>query len=160
METNQDNPQEEIKPDLVAEYHDDIRQIELEGYELGVKKARNALFWTAGLLVIWQIIAIARAEGDFDIEPMLYLLPFVIGFVILGIWTKKKPYTAIIIGLCLFLAHWLLVIVTNVMYGDGLNVAQAIFGGIIVRIIILVNLIRPLKDAKQLQAAKEEKGVI
>ncbi|MGG9964686.1 hypothetical protein [Ferruginibacter sp. SUN106] len=157
MEINQNNPPEEIKHDQIAAYHDDIRQIELEGYELGVKKARNALFWTAGLLLIWQIIAAVRAEGEFVLEPFLFLAPFIIGFVILGIWTKRKPHTAIIIGLCLFIAHWVLVIVTNFMYVDDISIAQAFLGGIVVRIIILINLIRPLKDAKQLQIAKEEK---
>jgi hypothetical protein len=43
------------------------------------------------------------------------------------------------------------------MYGDQINILKALFGGIIVRIIILINLIRPLKDAKQLQSAKEGK---
>ncbi len=157
MESNQDKPEEQIQQDQIAEYHADIRQIELEGYELGVKKARNALFWTAALLLIWQAIAIARQEGDFETETLLYLAPFIIGFIILGVWTKHKPYTAIVIGLCLFIAHWALVIVTNVMYGDQINILKALFGGIIVRIIILVNLIRPLKDAKQLQFAKEGK---
>jgi ABC-type antimicrobial peptide transport system permease subunit len=97
MELNQDKPHEEIQQDQIAEYHADIRQIELEGYELGVKKARNALFWTAALLVIWQVIAIARQEGDFETETLLYLVPFIIGFIILGVWTKHKPYTAIVI---------------------------------------------------------------
>ena len=131
----------------------------MEGYELGVKKARNSLFWTAGLLLIWQIIGAVRSEGAFVIENFLYLAPFVIGFIILGIWTKQKPYTAIIIGICLFIANWLFVIITNVMFGDGMSVLQAVLGGIVVRIIILVNLIRPLKDAKQLQEAKEEKTI-
>jgi hypothetical protein len=45
------------------------------------------------------------------------------------------------------------------MYGDQINILKALFGGIIVRIIILVNLIRPLKDAKQLQLAKEGKTI-
>lgn len=44
MKLNQNKPHEEIQQDQIADYHADIRQIELEGYELGVKKARNALF--------------------------------------------------------------------------------------------------------------------
>lgn len=32
------------KSNQISDYHDEIRQIELEGHELGVKKARNALF--------------------------------------------------------------------------------------------------------------------
>jgi hypothetical protein len=158
METSEHTGNEENAQNKIAEYHDGIRQIELEGYELGVKKARNALFWTAGLLLFWQLIASARAEGDFDIEPYFYLTPFIIAFVILGIWTKHKPYTSIVIGLCLFIVHWLLVIVLNFMYGDDMSIFKALLGGIIVRIVILVNLIRPLKDAKQLQTAKEEKA--
>jgi hypothetical protein len=47
MEPNQEKVQDQI-----ADYHADINQIHLEGYELGVKKARNALFWAAGLILL------------------------------------------------------------------------------------------------------------
>ena len=158
METNQDNPQEEVQQNQIAEYHDDIKQIELEGYELRVKKARNALFWAGAIILIWEVIAMAIAGVGFPIEAFLIIAPFVIGFVLLGIWTKYKPYTAIIIGICLFFAYWALLVYVNVMYGDGgMDIFKAIIGGWWIKLLILVNLFRPLKDAKELQRAKEEK---
>jgi hypothetical protein len=157
METNQDDPQEEVQQNQIAEYHDDIKQIELEGYELRVRRARNALFWAAGIILVWEIIALAIAGVGFPPEAFLIIAPFVIGFVLLGIWTKYKPYTAIIIGICLFFAYWALVVFVNVMYGDGVDIFKAVISAWWVKLLILVNLFRPLKDAKELQQAKEEK---
>jgi len=156
METNQGNPPEEIQQNQIAEYHDDIKQIELEGYELGVRKARNALFWSAAIILVWQVIAVAIAGVDFSMEVFLIIAPFVIGFVLLGIWTKYKPYTAIVIGIILFFAYWAMLVYLNVSYG-GIAILKAIISGWLIKLIILVNLFRPLKDAKELQKAKDEK---
>ena len=157
MEPGQNLPQEESQLNQIAEYHDDIRKIELEGYELGVKKARNALFWSAAILLIWQVLAIAISGAEFTPEVFVIIIPFVIGFILLGVWTKHKPYTAIIIGICLFFAYWALVVITNVMYSDGEGIFKSIIGGWWIKLIILINLFRPLKDAKELQQAKDEK---
>jgi len=158
METNQGNPPEEVQQNQIAEFHDDIKQIELEGYELRVRKARNALFWAGGIILIWEVIALAIAGVGFSMEAFLIIAPFVIGFVLLGIWTKYKPYTAIIIGIILFFGYWAFVVAVHVMYGSGeMDVFKAVISGWWIKLIILVNLFRPLKDAKELQKAKEEK---
>jgi len=157
MEPNQDIPQDDIQQNQIAEFHDDIKQIELEGYELRVRKARNALFWAGGIILVWELIAMAIAGVEFTFEAFLIIAPFVIGFVLLGIWTKRKPYTAIIIGICLFFGYWAFVVWANVMYGDGVDIFKAVISGWWVKLIILVNLFRPLQDAKELQRAKDEK---
>ncbi len=158
METNQDNPHEEVQQNQIAEYHDDIKQIELEGYELRVRKARNALFWAGGIIAVWEVAAMFIAGAEFSLEFFLIVAPFVIGFVLLGIWTKYKPYTAIIVGILLFFGYWAFVVVIHVMYGTGeMDIVKAVLGGWWVKLIILINLFRPLKDAKELQKAKEEK---
>lgn len=140
----------------VAEYHDQIRKIELEGYELVVKKARTALFWAGGLIVFWELVGIFREGGSPDPIGMGIMLAIAGTFVGLALWTKKKPYTAIILGLVAFLAHWLFAIIINGYLYGGEGILKGIIGGIIIRIFILVALIRPLKDAKELQRAREE----
>ena len=159
MEINQDKPQEENIQDQIADYHADINQIELEGYELRVKKARNALFWAAGLILAGEVFVYVRTGAE--VEPIgVSIIAVIVGtFIALALWTKKKPYTAILSGIIAFILYILLVTVIN-GYADGAEgVFKALFGGILVKILIFVALIRPLQDAKELQKIKEEKEI-
>jgi hypothetical protein len=109
-----------------------------------------------GLIFFWEMIAMFRAgEG---VEPVSLVFAVVIGgaFVALGFWTRKKPYSAIVSGLAVFIAYLALVVVVNGMVEGGVGVLKALLGGIIVKIIILVNLILPIKDAKELQEARKQ----
>ena len=45
--TNNPDPQQ----DVIADYANSVKQIEIEAYERTVRKARNALFWAGGLIV-------------------------------------------------------------------------------------------------------------
>ncbi len=77
-------------------------------------------------------------------------------FVALGFFTKSKPYTAIILGLIAFV---LIIGFSATIYGlreGSAGVVKALFGGIIVKILIFISLVRPLKDAKELQQLKNE----
>ncbi|MBK7884648.1 MAG: hypothetical protein IPJ81_13345 [Chitinophagaceae bacterium] len=144
----------------IAEFHDQIREIELEGYELRVKKARNALFWAAGLIFAGEMIAMIRGIGQFDTSIFITALIESGIFILLALWTRKKPYTAILAGLITFITFIILAVVINTLAFGAEGALRAIVGGIIVKIVILVALIRPLKDAKELQKAKEEKNIL
>jgi FtsH-binding integral membrane protein len=157
METNQQHTPEK-ETDSIAEYHNNIRQIELEGYALGVKKARNALYWTAGLVFLGEMIAMFSNGGAFNIYVLIIAL-FEAGiFIALALWTKKKPYTAIVTGLVAFVGIMLLSAVANTYTDGSIGFLKAIFSGLIVKIIILVNLTKAINDAKSLQYAAEEKS--
>jgi uncharacterized membrane protein len=159
METNQPGTENKTpETNEVTDYLSDVRQIEMEGYELRVKKARNALFWTAGLLFFWEMIGLIRSDG-FEAITVGFALLMAGIFIALALWTKKKPYTAIIIGIVVFIAHWLLAIVVNGMADGAEGAGKAIIGGIIIRIAIMVNLFRPLQDAKELQRTIAEKDL-
>jgi uncharacterized membrane protein len=159
METNQPGAENTATAtNEVTDYLSDVRQIEMEGYEQGVKKARNALFWTAGLLFFWEMIGLIRSDG-FEAVTVGFALLMAGIFIALALWTKKKPYTAIIIGIVVFIAHWLLAIVVNGMANGAEGAGKAIIGGIIIRIVIMVNLFRPLQDAKELQRTIAEKDM-
>jgi hypothetical protein len=149
---NNPNPQQ----DVIADYANTMQQIEIEAYERTVRKARNALFWAGGLIVFWEMFAMFRSPEGFD--PVSIAFAVIIGgaFIALGLWTKKKPYSAIMTGLIVFVAYLILVMVINSLLEGGEGLLKAIFGGIIVKVIILVNLILPIKDAKQLQEAKKK----
>ena len=159
MEPDKNIPPQEIQQDQIAEYHDDIRHIELEGYELGVKKARNALFWAAGLILLGEVITYARTDGEVEALGIAIITLIVGIFIGLALWTKKKPYTAIVMGIVAFILYLLLVVIINGFAEGAEGVLKSLFGGIIVKVLILIALIRPLKDAKLLQDVKEDKAI-
>ena len=134
-----------------------LHQIEMEGYELAVKKARNALFWTAGLIFLSYLFAIARSPDPMN-PIVIGFAVFVAGiFIALALWTKSKPYVALITGIITFAAYILLEMAANAMLEGATGAAKSLFGGIIFKVIIFVNLVRPLKDAKLLQEARKIK---
>ena len=91
-------------------------------------------------------------------QPLLLLIACIEAgiFIALAFWTKKKPYTAVITGLIAFIAIILLSVVINGMEDGSAGVLKALFSGIVVKVIILVNLILPIKDAKALQEAMKQ----
>ena len=146
-------------PDVIANHLDELKQIELEGYELAVKKARNALFWTAGLIFFWEMYGMYQLFKA--IEPVTFTIALIIAgiFVALAFWTKKKPYTALVSGIAAFVIYILLAVVLNGLATGAEGVAKALISGIIIKIVIFVALIRPLQDAKELQRAKDQKAL-
>ena len=157
MEMNLQNLPDDEK-DSIAEYHNNIRGIELEGYKLRVNKARNALFWTAGLVFAGEIISMFTVAGGgaFNIYVLIVALFEACIFIALALWTKKKPYTAIITGLIAFIGILLLSAAISTYNDGGEGFLKVMFSGILVKILILTNLIRSIKDAKALQTASEE----
>ncbi|HET9825524.1 MAG TPA: hypothetical protein VFP87_09320, partial [Chitinophagaceae bacterium] len=113
----------------ISDYVDGLKELELQGYESGVRKARTVLFVTAGLVFVGELISIAISNLTFS--PLLMGIALVESgiFLGLGLWTKKKPHTAIMIGLIVFIGLWILAIA-----GSGFRGA---ISGIIVRVIII-----------------------
>ena len=143
--TDNQNDTPEKKEDVIADYYDGVKQLETEGYENGIKKARNALFITAGLFLIWEAIAIGRLGVPLSLLPPSYIAIVVAevgSFIALAFWTKTKPYTAIVVGIILFILLWVLAVAVSE------DKIKALVGGIIVRIIIIFNLVSALKPAK------------
>jgi hypothetical protein len=140
-------PSTETKGDEIANYYDDVKKMDMQGYEAGIKKARNALYVTALLILIGELIS-ASAMG-IALTPMLIgVALFESGiFVALALWTKTKPYTAIIVGLIVFILMW--VISIAVLGG------KAAYSGIIVRIVIISYLVSALKPAKAWEETKK-----
>jgi hypothetical protein len=96
-----------------------------------------------------------RADG---FDPIIFIIALVEGgiFIALALWTRTKPYTAVLAGLSVFIGFILLAVILNGIAEGSEGALKALFGGVIVKVIILVNLIVPLKDAKALQEAKKQ----
>lgn len=137
---NLQEPAEEKKEDAIADYYDGVKELEKQAHETGIKKARTALYVTAVLVFVGEIL-VASMSG-LELTPLLIGIALVEGgiFAALAYWTKKKPYSAIIVGLILFILLWL----ANIILAEG--VAKG--NGIIFRIIIIVYLVQAIKPAK------------
>jgi type III secretory pathway component EscR len=146
-EQNQPNTTNENK-DEITEYYEGVKQLEISGYETGIRKARNALFITAGLVFLSEMISAFAA--DLVLSPVFWgIILIECGiFVALGFWTKSKPYAAVIIGLVIFLLLWVLAIV--------LNGYRAIYSGIIFKIFVIVALVRAIGPAKAWEEMKKQ----
>jgi pheromone shutdown protein TraB len=142
----------EPQRDVIANYANELQQQKLEMNRLAVRKARNALFIAGALLFIGEMIPMMK-DGQFDLT--IFIIAIVISgiFVALGFWTKKKPYTAVMTGLLAFIAYIILVVVVNGMAEGSAGVVKGLLSGIIIKTILLINLILPLKQAKELQDA-------
>lgn len=152
----QENNPPDQQQSVIADYANELKQIEIEGYEQAVRKARNALFWAGGLIFLGEMIAM-YGEG-LGFQPLLLAIALVEAgiFIGLALWTKKRPYTAVVSGLIAFIGIILFSVIVNGMVDGSAGVLKALFGGIIVKVVILVNLILPLKDAKALQEARKQ----
>jgi uncharacterized membrane protein len=134
-------PEKNNEPEsVVADYLQGYQQLELNAAESNLRKARNAIFAIAALLLIGDLISMAGSDG-FQMEVLLFSLVVSGIFVALGFLTKKQPMTAIIIALILFLGLW---IFTIIVIGP-----EQIYRGIIVY--FLVTGIKHAKEAERLR---------
>jgi hypothetical protein len=149
MTDKTNTPEENKSEDAIANYYEGVKELEMQGYETGIKKARTALFVTAGLLLLGEVIS--ASINNYEWTPVLIgIIAFEVGiFVALGLWTKTKPYAAIVTGLIIFI---LLQVVTAILTDP-----TALFKGIIVKVIIIVYLAQALKPAKAWEDAKQNK---
>jgi hypothetical protein len=142
--------------DVIADYASELQQLEMEGYERAVRKAKNALFWAGGLIFLGEMISMFSSGAGFSLIIFIIALMEAGIFITFAFWTKKKPYAAVISGLIAFIGIIILGAVANGITDGAPGVLKALFSGIIVKVIILVNLILPLKDAKALQQVKQQ----
>ena len=152
-ETNDHGQQQ----DVIADYANELQQIEMEGYERAVRKARKALFWAGGLYFFWEMIGMIRSEGGFNLAWFIIAVVEAGIFIALAFWTKSKPYTAVLTGLIYFIGLIILSAFALAMQEGSIGVFKALFSGIILKVIIIVNLVLPIKDAKALQEAKKNR---
>jgi prepilin signal peptidase PulO-like enzyme (type II secretory pathway) len=153
MEQNSQPPQQPPgsgpQEDLLSDVYDDS----MEGYDKPVKRVRILLFIMAGLQLLAIFTATDLPEPENWITMGLFV--FLAGvFAVLAFWTKKRPYTAIITALSIY-------IVLHVL--SAILEPASIVRGIIVKIIVVVMLVTALKNAKEIQqwmdAKREREGL-
>ena len=121
-------------------------------YDKHIRQARNAIFVAAAVLTLSLIILGVTVPAYYEYFWLDCLIwgAFIVGFIILGLWTKKKPYTAIVCALVLYGLFILLNAFVDV---------TTIYKGIILKIVIIVSLIKGLNDAREAQAIRDQMGI-
>ncbi len=156
MEQYQQTPEPEKKEDLISDYVNEVRQMDLEYAQVSIRKARNALFFAGGLLFVSELISALQQGYGFTGYVLAVSLVESGIFVALALWTRKKPYYAVIGGIIAFLGVLALAVAVNA-YTDGLSgMFKALGSGFIIKILILVALFRALGDARSVQQQKED----
>lgn len=148
----------EDKKDLISDYANEVRQMDLDYAQSGIRKARNALYFAGAMLFISEILSVFQFQGAYSFSWYLLVIALVEGgiFVALALWTKKKPYYAVLGGLIAFISIILLAVSVNA-YADGWGGGiKALVGGFIFKIFILVALFQALGDAKTVQDAQKD----
>jgi len=151
MEPHNNSDQEHPKDDLITDYMDEMALADLDFHQSVVKKARNALFLAAVIVFLGEMVAMFNNGGTFSMGVLVIALVETGIFAGLALWTKKKPYNAVIGGLIAFIGIIVLAIVVNGLVGGIGAAVMALIGGIIFKIIILAALFSALKNAKTLQ---------
>ncbi len=124
-------------------------EFSLEGYDKHIRQARTAIFLAAGILALNLLVLAFTAPGGYEylwIDLLIWGI-FVAAFIVLGFWTKKKPYYAIVSALVLYS----ILIIVNAMLDPA-----TIVKGIIFKVIVIVLLVKGLRDARDAQRMKEQ----
>ena len=132
---------------VISDYLEGHNQLELQSAENNLKKARNAIFAIAALILIGNLILMAASDTFTTIGLVIALLAAGV-FVGLAFMTKKQPLGSVITALILFVGLWVLDIV---MLGP-----EFIYKGIIVKAIIIYFLVTGIKYAKETERLRKE----
>jgi hypothetical protein len=151
MSTENASNNTENSESVLAEQYDEIRTIHMEGYEIGVRRARNVMLIIAAFTAAFAGYIYYKFDGLVNyLFWVLFVLPAFI-YVALAYLTKTKPYLAVLLGLIIYIGFWILSYVIG-------GFESLMIGNIIVKIVFIFYLYNGLKDAKLLEEARREGG--
>lgn len=119
----------------------------LQGYDKTIRQARNAIFIAAGVLALNLIVLAATVPDSYEYLWLDFVIwgAFIAVFIVLGIWTKKKPLSAILGALILYAVF--------IIINAAIDIST-IYKGIILKIVIIGLLVKGIKDAREAQRMK------
>jgi hypothetical protein len=100
----EDNKPSEINPEKNTETIFSADEFSIQQYDKHIRQARNAIFAVAILLTLSVALMVVTSPSSYEYLWFDLLLwgAFIVIFVVLGFWTKKKPYYAIVSALALY----------------------------------------------------------
>ena len=141
--------------DEISEYYNEEKQRRLAGFNHAAYAAKNALFISAGLLLIPLMISYARFQEFPGTIDILLVAGMFCCFIMLAIWSSKKPYSALKYAGLLFLGYIILNLIPFIITYGAAGIGKGLISGILFKIIILTILGKPAPKAKQMQELKE-----
>jgi hypothetical protein len=139
----------------IADQIEEIKRQDLSGNWVAVGKARRMMFWIAVLLFIGEMMGMYEQFDGFDTGVFMIALLEAAAFIMIGIWTKKKPYTAVMTGLIIFVVMLIFSAYQGLEMGAREGIAKSLVSGALVKLIIFVTLIKAVNDARELQKAQK-----
>lgn len=118
-------------------------------YNKHVRHARNAIFFVAGAQVVLGLILSFAGPDELFVYSIIELLIVAGIFAGLGFWAMKNPYPAILTALIFYCALILLYAAIEPV---------SIMRGIILKVVIIIYLVKGLKNAREAQRLKEALG--
>ncbi|HVU54345.1 MAG TPA: hypothetical protein VHD83_04790 [Puia sp.] len=120
----------------------------MEGYDKHVRHARITLYVAAGLSLL-SFFLIQNMEGDAKSFAIGVIIVVAAVYALLGYWSNKRPFTAILTGLIFFIVLQ----VFNAI-GDPSTILQ----GWYIKIAVPLFLILGLRNAKEIQDRRKAFG--
>jgi hypothetical protein len=123
---------------------------DLEPYEKTLKNARIWLYVISGLQLLMGIIEYNTIDEPEVGYIVLGIQSFIaVTFLVLALWSRKKPVPAFTIALVLY-------VLFNVLFMmmDTSNV----FRGVIIKIFVVIALVKANRDARKYQEIKDSIG--
>lgn len=136
--------------DVIAGYPGEMGAAKTKADSLVLSKTRTGLMVAGAMLFISEMFAMSRLKV---FSPVIFVIGIAAALVLIGLsfWSKKRPYTALTLGLTLFI----IIVAVNAglmsqFYSSNVMI-KALGMGAIFKVLGLFGLIRPLKDAKEIQ---------
>ncbi len=145
--TDQHAENEPVKQDTIFN-----EVADMSGYDKNLKTARIYLYIVAAIQMIFGIYEyFTLREYDDQIALLTGGIDFGIGivFIVLAVWSYKKPAAAFLTALILFVTIHVLSMISD---------PTMIYKGIILKVLVTIALIKGFKDARDYEQMKRSLG--
>jgi hypothetical protein len=124
-------------------------EFSMEGYDKHIRNARIILYVLAGLTFLSIYSLVPFDENPIKIFIAIFIAVFGGIFIALALWSKKKPYNAILTALILFVSMEVLAAVAQ---------PSSLWQGWLLKVAVIVLLALGLRNAKESQDMMETFG--
>lgn len=123
-----------------------VNEIDLADYNAKIKQGGTSLYYVAGVFGLSTLVDLYQSRGSENLVAIMIIDLIIVGiFIFLGGWSRKKPFAAMVTGMCLYGIVILLTVI-----GDPVNLLRGIIFKIAI-ISLLVKGIRATMDAEKLK---------
>jgi hypothetical protein len=125
-----------------------INEIDMADYQNKIKQGGTSLYYVAGVFALGTLVDLYQTRDQENLPVIMIIDLIIVGiFVFLGGWSRKKPFAAMVSGICLYGIVILLTVI-----GDPVNIVR----GIIFKIIIISLLVKGIRAAMDIEKMKKE----